>query len=70
MSLVNILEDGLLGDEEECDENDSVADDSQQMANVDFMENLLKERKIQPSKFESYWEKDENDIGGWTSVSL
>ncbi len=56
MSLAKIREDEAVGEEE-------------QTADEGFMETLLKQKKGEPSRFESYWEKDENDVAGWTDVS-
>ena len=61
MSLAKIREDEAVGDEEELA--------GLQAADEDFMATLLKQKKGEPSKFESYWEKDENDVAGWTDVS-
>lgn len=48
----------------------SVPDVCEQMGGIDFMEKLLKEKKEKPSKFESHWEKDENEIDEWTDNDL
>jgi hypothetical protein len=36
----------------------------------DFMKKLLEAKKSNATNFESYWEKDENNIETWTNVSL
>jgi len=48
---------------------DEVMNESVNHEDLGFMESLLKQKKGEPSKFESYWEKDENDIDSWTNVN-
>ena len=66
MSLSEIPEDRVIDLTDQIDP--AIPDVSESADGVDFMEKLLKDKKQAPSKFESYWEKDENDIDLWTDV--
>ena len=68
MSLDNIPEDRMLDLSDQLD-NMEVPDFDEQIGDPHFMETLLKNKKEMPSKFQSYWEKDENDIDTWTDVN-
>ena len=55
----------IVNKNEEYEEEEDGVEDLMQPC---LMEKLLKNKKEAPSKFESYWEKDENDIESWTQV--
>lgn len=68
MSLGGIPEDRIVNVTDQLESVDDVPDLN--TGDPGFMEALLKSKKEAPSKFESYWEKDENDIDGWSDVNI
>lgn len=70
MSLNDIPEDKVVLADSNYVGDTFVPDCSLQPDGEDFMEKLLLDKKTEPSKFQSYWEKDENDIDTWTKVSF
>ena len=54
-------------DEEEKNEGDDLAS---YLMSSDTIQEIMRQKKTQKTKFESYWENDENDIDGWTKVFI
>lgn len=54
-------------DEEEKNEGDDLAS---YLMSSDTIQEIMRQKKTQKTKFESYWENDENDIDGWTKQEI
>jgi hypothetical protein len=53
----------------EDEEIPEAVDESQFLMSSDTMQQIMKLKEAEKTRFESYWEKDENDIECWTKVN-
>lgn len=53
----------------EDEEIPEAVDESQFIMSSDTMQEIIRLKESEKTRFESYWEKDENDIESWTKVN-
>ncbi len=58
----------VVNNEEEEPSDETDQDQAQMLMSSDTMMEIMRAKKNQKTQFESYWEKDENDIENWTKV--
>jgi hypothetical protein len=53
----------------ENEEIPDAIDESQFFLSSETMQEIVRLKEAEKTRFESYWEKDENDIENWTKVN-